>query len=117
MQQIVDRNHVLACTRGDRFEFRVSLTGMFSRPHFHMEDGDLAVFALMTHDQGFECALLKKTLTAEAVDEEGFLTVVLESEDTVGIPSGTYYYTVKLLKNDPVGISTVIGRTKFIVME
>ena len=76
----------------------------------------------MEPNQPFECALVKKKYTKETVrhDQCGNILIKIESEDTVALIPGKYYYQIKLRKYteyDDYDVITVIDKTEFWVQE
>ena len=120
------KNNIIILNRGDTYEFALTIADDASEGGCYRLQGDDAVyFGIMDPHQPFEDALVKKRFTAEDLDEQGNLTIVLEPEDTLDLLPGTYYYAVKLhmqhddiypTTNEVVGyidkVHTVINKTK-----
>lgn len=119
MYQVI-KNNVITIVKGDYIKFPVQLhAGKFSKwIEYELEDNDTAYFGLMYPNTAFDQAILKKVLTKKDTDENGTLYVTLLPEDTIDLPSGIYYYEIKLLytdENNVEHIDTVIQRSRFII--
>ena len=110
----IDINKVITLVAGDTFEYKYKVnTGTNICPvYYSMQDKDHLYFALMEPNQRFEEAVVKKIYDSTSQDEDGCVTIRLESDDTWYLTSGKYYYTIKLEKY----IDTVEGKDVFDVI-
>ena len=123
MLYIIEKDKVITMNRGDHASFMINLkTGIFpfEKP-YTLKEGDILFFGLMEPNQHFENAFLKKELHYDDYDVEGgMLRVTIEPEDTIEMLPGTYYYQIKLLREDIDGeviVDTVVQKTKFIIVD
>jgi len=128
-------NTILMMNRGDRFSFNMTIydesraTGVYE-----LKPDDILYFALLNPHDRFEDAIILRGYTYEDANiidtKEGpihVFKIILEREDTINLEPGVYYYTLKLQKGTKTGqeslketaanLSTIIGRTKFIINE
>lgn len=87
--------------------------------------GDAVYFAILEPNQKWEDAIVKKAFTAFDFNyEDRSVELRLDSEDTEYLEPGNYYYEVKLYRCKEESsvdiyshVDTIIGRTKFVIME
>lgn len=112
-------NGIITITRGDAFalDVFVNIGTVYAPVQYVLEPGDKLCFGLMEPHQPFEVALIRKVFTEEDVDEEtGLVHMYFAPEMTEFLVPGTYYYCVKLAAADG-DVSTVISKTKFIILD
>lgn len=120
--------NVILLNKGDSYSFEVGIVNeTYPDKLYFLTENDIVYFGLMYPHSDFEDACLLKMYTKKDMDNCGVITVKIHPNDTKDLPVGVYYYTVKLQQNiDPKTeacdlskgkISTVIQRTKFIIME
>ena len=137
-------NNIVTVSRGDSFECPLFLNqGTDVSPIRHIlkraiEDGQVVnqeyvVFALLRPNQCFENAVVRKTFNTESLNDNGDVVIKFNSEDTIHLCPGDYYYEIRAylfetdvineLDNDiPVEyikgtlVNTVVERTKFIIL-
>lgn len=120
---LIKKNKVITMTRGDYLSLEIELkSGQFpDETKYNLSEGDYLFFGLMEPNQPFEKAILKKEFTYDDYDiENGTLRIKIESEDTLMLMPGTYYYQIKVLYKDEAGdthIDTVVQKTKFIIVD
>ena len=114
----ISKNGNVTVTRGDSFSIDVFVNvGTALAPaQYILSDGDVLYFGLMEPHQPFEFALIRKVFTSENNTEDGLVRMEFEPEMTEYLMPGTYYYMVKLKTGDDE-VSTVISKTKFIVLD
>lgn len=116
----INRN-IIQMNRGDDTDIVLQInTGTALRPiQCTIEEGEAVYFGVMSPNQKWEEAIIRKKLTSENVDEDGNIFLHLDSSDTENVMPGTYYYMVKAyIKDehlDKYVINTVINKTKFII--
>lgn len=115
---IINKNNVITINRGDYAEFKFKFkVGKFPYDHdLIVNDGDILFFGLMDPGVHFEHALLKKEYTSNFINDEGYFILTLESDDTLELVPGVYYYEIKLLDIN-AHITTLIQKTKFIIVD
>lgn len=111
---LVKKNKVITATRGDYLEIHLELLkGKFPyQEKLTIGDKDLIYFGLMDPNSHFERALVKKELSSADFDSEGNLVITLNVEDTLTLYPGTYFYALKLLKEN-AEIETILQKTRF----
>lgn len=115
---VIEKNFVISINRGDYLEKEfLFTTGPFlEEVPLIVNEGDVIFFGLMDPHQHFEHALIKKEFGKKDITDEGLFTLILESEDTLDLVPGTYYYSIKLLTKDSK-IKTLIPKSKFIIVD
>lgn len=120
------KNNMIVLTRGDTYEFDLTIAdSTSSNGRYHIKGDDAIYFGIMDPHQSFEDALVRKKFTVDDTDENGNLTIVIEPEDTLDLLPGTYYYAVKIhLQHESIDyvtgevleyvdkVHTVINKTK-----
>ena len=74
----------------------------------------------MYPQEGWNNAVIVKTITKDDVNEDGSVTITFEPSDTVLLNAGVYYYQVKLFiaKQDAEDvIVTLITKTKLNLLD
>ena len=124
----ISNKNIITITRGDTetIPLRVFTDNGERKYSSFPNKNDKIFFALMEPNQIFETAILKKAFWYTDVDKEnGLIKIKLDSLDTEFLAEGTYYYTIKILRKDPLKeeddsqgtIETLIDRTKFIIID
>lgn len=128
--------NIIKMNRGDDYSFDLTIEDANSDTGYYILTGDDAVyFSLMEPNAPFECPLVGIKVLADgtvlpegyaSIDDNGIITIKLLSEATEKLLPGVYYYSVKLQQNhlDPddankniKSISTIINKTKFIILD
>ena len=116
------KNNVVVMTKGDNYIIPVELV-ISTYPEYYtlvLEEGDVVYFGLMAPGKSFYEAFLKKEFTVSNVTPDGYINVSILPEDTQDLEPGLYYYSVKAvykLGENDVRTSTLINKTKFIIIE
>ena len=116
---VINRDNVISINRGDYLERSYKFTtGKFPKEEhlINIGENDIIFFGLMDPHQHFEHAIIKKEFTKEAFNEDGEFILILDSEDTLDLVPGTYYYSIKWLSSEGK-ITTLIPKTKFIIVD
>jgi len=118
----IRKNNVISMVRGDTFSFNITLSDdEFPDEIYILSEDDKLFFALMEPNKSFEESLLIKEYTSEDVNTDGSITISLEDEDTLLLPPGKYFYTIKLeTKEDSENnstVTTVIPKTSFFIID
>lgn len=95
--------NIITMNRGDTVEFSLYLnagTNMGPKP-FDLSAGAKIYFYILFPNEKFENAYLRQTYGKEDIAEDGYnLTVRLSSEDTISMPTGKYYYSVRIVDGE-----------------
>ena len=125
----ISPNNIITINRGDYFTFTFHINlGTAMNPIFHELIEDEKLYLGVTEaNQKFEYALIKKVYTAEDSNSDGSITIVFETDDTLNLLPGNYYYSIKLNQPVPIPdasegtqkdvITTLIPLTKFVIIE
>lgn len=118
----ISKNKIITVNRGDSFEFNLMVNQgtVLNEVAYTMAENDKVYFALMEPNQKFEDALIVKIYTKEDQWSNGEITVHFDASDTENLHPGLYYYQVKLrtiTENSDDEVTTVIGKTKFILLD
>lgn len=113
------KNNNITVTRGDSFalDIFVNVGTSFEPELYELRGEDKLYFGLMEPNQPFEFALVRKVYSAADFNQEtGMVHMEFEPEMTEYLMPGTYYYMIKLQTEDGE-VSTVISKTKFIILD
>ena len=115
----VTLNGIITLTKGDNAIIpRVISNGdpLYPEQEQYILKGDDAVyFGVMFPNQDFANAVIRKKYTKEDMTEDYVIPISFEPEDTENLPSGDYYYEVKLKKDneDVKETTTIVEKTFF----
>ncbi len=117
-------NNIITLTKGDTFDFNVAVfEELYGQYYTGTRKGDKVVFKLLKPHQEFfdEKPILEKEIILQDNNPNDECVFYLEHSDTVNLPTGVYYYAVKLIR-DPQGdedfprqVLTLINKTKFVL--
>ena len=112
---------VITLAKGDTFEATIAInSGCQLEPEqYVLGEGDSVYFGVMEANQPFGCALIRKKYTSEDLDEDGNIPLRLESQDTIYLLPGTYYYQAKLEHKEdgqPDEVTTIIPKRKLFLV-
>ena len=123
----VSKNGIIQVSRGDSFVLntKINLGTELLPIYYQLGENDTLYFAVMEANHPFEHAIVRKTYTEADQDEDLNVAVTFVPEDTEFLVPGDYYYMVKLRKfvgQDPLldesyEVSTIISKTKFIIID
>lgn len=121
MNKITD-NGIITLHAGDSFVAPLFLNaGDIITPIRYILQGDDKLYVgIMEPGQPFECALIRKMLTVDDLNEDGDPELKLSPEDTERVMPGLYFYEAKLVYTREDGkefIETVIPKKKVYVLE
>ena len=104
--------------RGDSLDLNISVNlGSNIEPSIYtLQEDDAVYFGIMEPNYPFECAIVKKRITAEQQDDKGNIVVHLTPDDTLCLIPGKYYYQVKLAAA-PDRVVTIIDKSQFFILE
>lgn len=117
----VDANGIITVSRGDDFQLPLFINqGTETKPiRYVLAEKDLVQFRLMSPNQSFENAIIKKDYTYQDVNEHGDVVVKFNREDTLLLLLGKYYYEIKikLYNSETQGyeINTITPKTEFFI--
>jgi hypothetical protein len=123
----ISPNNIITVNRGDYFVFTFQINiGTAMNPVYYTLTGDDKVYlGVMEANKTFEQAIIKKVFTAADSNSDGSIDIVFETNDTINLLPGNYYYSIKL--NQPIAstseeaekdkITTIVPKTKFIIIE
>lgn len=119
-------SNIIMLSKGDTYIFDFVLQDPLYGEEgvYELQDNEVLYFALMYPHSKIEDAVILRGYTKQSLDGVAF-EIKLEPEDTYDLPTGVYYYTIKLQRgvnpeteigNFRVGeMMTIIPRTKFIL--
>lgn len=119
-------SNIIMLSKGDTYVFDFVLQDPLYGEEgvYELQDNEVLYFALMYPHTKIEDAVILRGYTKQSLDGVAF-EIKLEPEDTYDLPTGVYYYTIKLQRgvnpeteigNFRVGeMMTIIPRTKFIL--
>lgn len=121
----ISPNGILTLTRGDYAEIPLFLNQgnkLYPIRYSLLRDDHSAFiqFFLMTADQSFEDAILKKTYTQESPHtSQRDVIIQIDPDDTIYLSPGKYYYSVRLILkvNGIYRNITVIPKRLFFIKE
>lgn len=119
-------SNIIMLSKGDTyiFDFVLQDTLHGEEGVYKLQENEVLYFALMYPHSKIEDAVILRGYTKQSLGEIAF-EIKLDPEDTYDLPTGVYYYTIKLQRgvnpeteigNFRVGeMITIIPRTKFIL--
>lgn len=119
-------SNIIMLSKGDTYIFDFVLQDPLYGEEgvYELQDNEVLYFALMYPHSTIEDAVILRGYTKQSLDGVAF-EIKLDPEDTYDLPTGVYYYTIKLQRgvnpeteigNFRVGeMMTIIPRTKFIL--
>ena len=120
----ISNNGIITISRGDYVEIPLFINQgnkMYPIRYSLLKDDTTTVtFAIMTPQQYFEKAIIKKTYSAKSSHtKQNDLIIVLEPKDTIGLNPGKYFYSVRvnLLQHGHYCQKTIIPERMFIIKE
>lgn len=120
----VSKAGIITVNRGDSFELPIvlNLGNSLEFDRYAILPKDTVYVGVMEPNQPFECALIRKKLGIDDLDEDGNLIVRFESTDTECLLPGKYYYQVKLqtlrdAQKQLYDVETVVDKTLFYIQE
>ena len=115
-------NNSISVNRGDTFSIPLFINvGSEHDPEQYDFPGDGEIYlGLMEPNQLFEDAILKKKYDSSNINEEGNIVIEFNSDDTVKLLPGLYYYQIKAklpLQDNTFAVNTVVPKTPFYILE
>lgn len=125
MPEITKKNGMIVTNRGDDFSFRLSICANGYGDTYILNDKDAVYVGVMEPRSSFEDALIRKKYVKADQNEDGEITISMKSGDTENLLPGTYYLQAKLNQfvgmgetgEDEYEISTIVQKTKFIILD
>lgn len=114
----ISNNGIITLQRGDCFRAPIYINlGSKSFPEYYeLNDYDTIYISICEPSKEFEDGIIKRVITKEQFDLEKHAWLILNSEDTVNLLPGTYYYEIKIKLYDNLSVFTVVPRRKFIIL-
>ena len=125
-------NNIIVLNKGETYIFDFVLHDPNSNESgvYELQDNEVLYFALMYPHTKIDNAVILRGYTKQLLEEAEVgpaVEIRLDPDDTYDLPTGTYYYTIKLQRgidvdteigNFRVGeIMTIVPRTKFILTD
>ena len=97
----ISNNGIITMVRGDYFEIPLFINQgnhLYPIRYSLLKDPNSTVtFAIMMPGQSFESAFIRKTYNVDSFHtSQHDLKIVLKPEDTLNVPPGKYFYSVRL---------------------
>lgn len=116
-------NNIIIMTRGDTLEFVPTAKALGDYANYRLIEDDAIYFGLMDPGQYFEDALIRKRFDKTDFQSLADLLITLESDETLDLLPGKYFYSIKLhLNHQDIEsnkyidkVITLINKTKFIL--
>lgn len=117
----VSFNNIIQVNRGDSFTVPLFInTGDdFDPKQYVLQEGAEVYVGVMEPNQAFENAIIRKKYTHEDVDANGNINIVFDTNDTVCLIPGLYYYQIKIklpLDDGSYAINTIVQKTQFYIL-
>ena len=114
----LSKNGVITITRGDSFSLDTFINvGTQLEPlQYILENNDFVYFGLMEPGQPFEHALIRKVFDKTSLTDDDLVHMEFDPEMTEYLMPGLYYYMIKLVTADG-DVSTIVSKTKFIILD
>ena len=116
METEITMNKLVYLNRGDTldFPFLINEGNDLEPSPYILQDGEFLYFGVMEPNQPFEVALIRKKYDKDNQNEEGYINIHLDVDDTILLLPGTYYYEIKLQRGNEV--KTLVSKRKFIIL-
>ena len=114
----LSNNGIITINRGDSFSLDtfINVGTVMSPVQYVLETGDYVYFGLMEPGQPFEHALIRKVFDKTSLTEDDLVHMEFSAEMTEYLMPGLYYYMIKLVTADG-DVSTIVSKTKFIILD
>lgn len=111
-------NGIIRVTRGDSFSTPLFINkGTDLCPlRYILKDGEYIYFGLMEPNYSFEEAIVRKKYSNADFNKNSDVVISFDSEDTMNLLPGKYYYEVKAVlldENKKEIVNTIIPRREF----
>lgn len=120
MYKTVESNaSIIRINRGDSFQKPLFINcGTFLSPaRYTLQAGDKVYFGVMEPNHYWEQSLIRQVYNKDSeMTEDGDLIIKLKPEDTEYLFPGTYYYQVKLLREEDQEVRTIVPSTLFVIL-
>lgn len=118
--------NIIVLNKGDTKDLLIRIPDKLDPAiNYILTPNDVVYFAILYPQQEFEDAIILRGYTVEDLTKEGLVKIRIFTEDTIHLPAGIYYYTIKLQTgdthpvigdcDDPEELRTIIPRTKLIL--
>ena len=115
----ISNNGIINIMRGDSFTFFQGINlGTKALPEYYsLQEGDSLYFGVMEPNRSFEDAIIRKSYSyLSDQDDEGFIQIDINPEDTEFLETGKYYYMIKLrrkVSDTKYSVKTIVNPTLF----
>ena len=119
----ISNNGIITVNKGDDFKLTLFINkGTPTKPiRYNLSEKDVVWFRVMSPNQSFPDAIIKKEYTYKDVNANKDVVVKFTHEDTFSLVAGKYYYEVKLklynTKTDSFLVHTIIPQTQIVLVE
>lgn len=118
--------NIITLTRGDTFDFDITIfEELYGNYYTNTREGDIVEFKVLYPNQPYnspdEEVPIIKTIILQDNNPNDECRFYLEHSDTVDLPTGVYYYAVKLIRqpreneNFEKQVLTLVNKTKFVL--
>lgn len=113
---ILSNNNIVTVNRGDDFTLPVILNkGSNMSPElFNLKAEDVIYLGVMEYNMTFETAVIRKHITGVVTDNNK-VEFTFNSDDTINLLPGLYYYMVKVVIDGKV--TTILDKTQFRILD
>jgi len=115
----ISNNGIIVINKGDTFyaPLFINIGDECTPERYILTEDDTVYFAICEPNQVFERGVIRKIYTANNLNEDGDVEIILNPEDTENILPGTYYYEIKLrvVRGDQEIVDTIVPRRKFVI--
>ena len=100
--------------RGDTLRLSISGIKTADGEDYVLSDTDV-IYLDVKKNAADKMAVFRKSVTAADYDDKGVLPITIFPEDTADIPTGDYYFDVRLYMDED-NIYTIIPKTKLVIV-
>lgn len=115
----IANNGIINIMRGDSFTFfqEINLGTKAFPEYYSLQEGDSLYFGVMEPNRSFEDAIIRKFYNhLSEQNDEGFVQIDINPEDTEFLETGKYYYMIKLrrkVSDTKYNVTTIVNPTLF----
>lgn len=115
----IAKNNSITITRGDSASTSIFINrgDLLEVEQYQFQPEDVVYVGVMEYGQRFEDAIIKYKLTAEDLDADGCPILHFSSTDTEYLEPGTYFYEVKLSRDNGAWVDTVVSKTPIYIQD
>lgn len=117
----VSKNGIIEVVRGDSFKVALFINqGTDLDPiRYVLKEGEYIYFGVMEPNYSFENAIVRKKYSNEDLNKDQDVLISFNSDDTVNLQPGKYFYEVKAVILDEEGnevVNTIIPKREFFIL-